>query len=302
MYCPNCKIFFPDEPGFCGFCGAPLIENPERVNKWDFVRGILCGLLIVAVIGGAVLGVLALQNLEISAPRGCGSPEAAVSAYFDAAKAGDAEGMLNTFSLQEYADHMVPEKAPGKEAPSEAGSSLLRSRNADLRRSTLLRQLETICLYTALPDLGRDGAVIGGQTSASGDRTPYKTPEAFIKQLEGSDVLKQLSSIKVRKILCTEDLHLEKNSPLDRQIRRSFREYAAQTRGDEFKEYLVEYEIGGKTCYRDMVVVRYGGKWYNYQPCGALSDALGDPETGILSRNAVEDAGILSASRRKGGF
>jgi predicted nucleic acid-binding Zn ribbon protein len=74
MFCPNCGNKIPDDSAFCGVCGSPIEPEKTPGNK-GALKIILIFALVIAIAGGAVLGVfksgIIKKNSKSNAPNYC---------------------------------------------------------------------------------------------------------------------------------------------------------------------------------------------------------------------------------------
>lgn len=258
MYCPKCKRSWPEGVAFCGTCGAPLVQEPKK-KKGGYWKGLLCGLLIMAVIGGAAVGIayFAARPASETAAHGYDTPEKAVYAYFDAMKAGDVEGMLDTFVSDEFLKHYDLDLwAKNYHAPRDfiylpADNDLAFSLNLQLVRRHALRNIIEAYIYDLYPDMTTDG-LTGSEI------------EAYFEQLSAEDMMDRLATIEIKNMYSVDEINDcmrlgNKKHPFGKHY-----EYVQDLYGfEDYSDYLIAFEMDGETFYRVLAQGCYNGKWYN---------------------------------------
>ena len=285
MYCPNCGQSFPEGTAFCGICGAPLVKDPRRKKekkKGSFGKGLFLGLLIMALVLGSVSLVFFFVNRPAASRRGWKTPEAAAEAFFAAAKQGDVEGMLRTFAFEEAEDHLDLDswfeqggnlnrkhivRVPGD-------SDLLRACNGADHRSEVLLDLQTSYFYLAAPEIYSPACGTISVVDYPPQAVVCETQEDLDALFRAEDIAEQLSTIEVRKIWSFDDVPEKAAKGLERSWKRFNKYYKALLHPEGLKDVFVEFEINGETCYQELVLVCFDGKWYNLSCRGAFGIRL----------------------------
>ena len=260
MYCPNCKKSMPDGMLFCGICGAPLVEKPKKSKKKKgFWSGLLCGLLIMALAGG----IFYVVTLFTGRSRGCSTPEKAALAYFEAAKKGDSEEMLEAFALEEYVenfdlaaycDYMITYSTGAPQYLPES-NEYFRGINLQQRRGNIGRRLSMSYLSLALPDNNSQPIAV--------DREPYGSGEEFVKAIDCRKLMDLLSEIEVQKVIPAESFHLAgEDEKTEERLRRSLQEKKKYLGCEDLAEVVVKFTMDGEIWYQDLSMVKYDGKWF----------------------------------------
>ena len=290
MYCPNCKKEYPKGTAFCGTCGSPLIEKPKKPKKKrPFLKGLLCGLLIMAVLAGTLGAVLHFTGG--SGSRGCGSPEDAVKAFMKAAKAGDMEAMLDTFAMEEYVENFdlaeysewikivtysVPEILPGT-------NEFFRGITVERRRGYIANKLTSSYLNRRFPEQNGKPFSIGGRPGA------YSSGSDLVKALDTEDLMEILDSIKVREIIPGEEIYREMKKKGIEENREKQAERDRKFLGcDETTEYVVKFDMDGETWYLNLSLVKYGSRWF-IKDIGGMLGTLAQASAGLMEEEQYED-------------
>ena len=289
MYCPKCKKEMPDGMKFCGVCGTPLVDPPKKKKKKKgFWTGLLCGLLIMAVIGGILQLIFLFRGDRVS---GYDTPEEAAEAYFKAAKKGNPEAMIDTFAMEPYVenydleaqcDHLgiysfnTPQLFPNE-------NDYLTGLNLEKRRSCILTSLATMYLNLCLPD--QEGKPVAF------DGKPYNTPQELIEDLKKEDFEKNRKHLEVLEIQSIEYYipkidHLEEGRDIIKENNKKVLHCEDST------ELMVKFSFGGETWYQDMSLVSYDGEWYLHQLGGIITNilAVSPMRMGLISEAELQDA------------
>ena len=274
MYCPNCNRSFPEGTAFCGTCGAPLVKDPKKKKKASFGKGLLCGLLIMAVIGGAVLGALWFAGRP--APRGYRTQEEAARAYMEAAAAGDPDRLLDTFALEEYTEHYDFEQLlqawravsiqSGNYPPDSAWGRALMT---EQRRCWVLQQLKDLYGMTQLPEWEEPGSLV----NMTGRNEEYGSVENYMKEMQFDDLPKLLSAMKVTGICtCEEYWGEDASSEFSDFCRETVVKFSPELSGyDALSSVLIAYTFDGEPCCQELTQVCFDGRWYNLKPGGPVT-------------------------------
>lgn len=290
MYCPKCKKHMPEGMRFCGICGTPLVEEPKKKEKKKkgFFTGLLCGLLIMALIGG----IFYLVTLFTGSSRGYRTPEDAALAYFEAAGKGDAEAMVDTFALEEFTDHYDLAAACDYMGRYQAGGAqslpntfdYLKTLNLEKRRSDVIQSFTYMYLSFVLPD--KKNLYIPMQDGN------FENGRDFVKTLNIRGLEEKLSSMEVANVRRVKDLY-----SLNGRFELGWTNYRENTmkylKCEDMEELLAELRVDGKTYYQDIVLAKIDGKWYNLQLGGPISWATDDYSTiegGFLSEEEMRSA------------
>ena len=215
---------------------------------------------------------------------GYDSPEEAVTAYLEALKDGDVEGMLATFAIETYVAEMDAQaylERLGAFQPTTGimplGGDYKRQAAVAARYGQLAESLAYQWMLYSWPEgyeefghaviLREDGAV-----------------EAFLAGLAENDAAARWQEMEIVEFVEPaelSDLYLSERN--QHNIARQVASYGC----DELVTVAVKLDIGGEEWYQCMNVARYGEKWYNLSLSGNI---------GILLAMSSYAAGLAPAA------
>ena len=180
---------------------------------------------------------------------GFGSAEEAVTAYLEAMKNGDVEGMLATFAIETYVAEM------------DAQADLERMA---VRYGQLAESLASQWMLYSWPEgyAAFDGASVA--LSEDGDA------EAFLAGLAEGDAAALWQEMEVVGFVEPERMSTQYSDGSQSRARQ-----AASYGCDEIVSVVAKLDIGGEEWYQCMDVARYGEKWYNLSLIGNIGHLLG---------------------------
>ena len=215
------------------------------------------------------------EGTETGAIEGPGfdSPEEAVTAYLEALKTGDVEGMLATFAIETYVAEMDAQaylERLRSFSPTNVslplGGDYQRQVAVAVRYGELANRLAYQWILYSWPDgyeefggvvvrLLEDGAV-----------------EAFLAGLAKNDAAALWQGMEVVEFVGPAELS---DMYLDERNQQNIARQAAIYGCDEIVSVVAKLDIGGEEWYQCMDVARYGGKWYNLSFVGYIGNLLG---------------------------
>ncbi len=208
----------------------------------------------------AALALLLACSAAFAADRlegnGYDTPEEAVLAYLDALNRGDTAGMLSTFAIESYAEHMDP----------GLYTQYMRRYNPAVKANYLPREdafalsLAVQARYggLAISLLANEAYEAAGEASV-----PARTAEeqeALEEKFRQSPALDPAG--KVEFVRWVDPAAMTRGQIGHAAGGRSF-PLNAYTGAEDLTERAAEIRIGGRTAYQIMTCARYGGRWYN---------------------------------------
>ena len=203
---------------------------------------------------------------------GFGSAEEAVTAYLEAMKNGDLEGMLATFAIETYVAEMdaqadlarmgVFQPSYGMRLP--LGGDYQRQVAVAVRYGQLAESLASQWMLYSWPEgyeefdgtavfLSEDGAV-----------------EAFLADMAENDAAARWQEMEVVGFVEPERMSTQYSDGAESRARQ-----AASHGCDEIVSVVAKLDIGGEEWYQCMDVARYGEKWYNLSLVGYIGHLMG---------------------------
>ena len=228
------------------------------------------------------------EGTETGALEGPGfdSPEEAVTAYLEALKKGDVEGMLATFAIETYVSEMDAQAylewmwafALGDFRGAPVSDPYLRQIVVYQRQAELANELYRQYLFYSWPEaygeFSADALRLNGEAEV----------EAFLSALSASTFTNTLGSLEIVEFVEPAELS---DMYLNERNQQTIARQAASYGCDELVTVAVKLDIGGEEWYQCMDVARYGEKWYNLSFSGYI---------GILLAMSSYAAGLAPAS------
>ena len=228
------------------------------------------------------------EGTETGALEGPGfdSPEEAVTAYLEALKKGDVEGMLATFAIETYVSEMDAQAylewmwafALGDFRGAPVSDPYLRQIVVYQRQAELTNELYRQYLFYSWPEaygeFSADALRLNGEAEV----------EAFLSALSASTFTNTLGSLEIVEFVEPAELS---DMYLNERNQQTIARQAASYGCDELVTVAVKLDIGGEEWYQCMNVARYGEKWYNLSFSGYI---------GILLAMSSYAAGLAPAS------
>ena len=203
---------------------------------------------------------------------GFGSAEEAVTAYLEAMKNGDVEGMLATFAIETYVAEMDAQadlERMGVFQPSYGmrlplGGDYQRQVAVAVRYGQLAESLASQWMLYSWPEgyAAFDGASVA--LSEDGDA------EAFLAGLAEGDAAALWQEMEVVGFVEPERMSTQYPDGAESRARQ-----AASHGCDEIVSVVAKLDIGGEEWYQCMDAARYGEKWYNLSLVGYIGHLLG---------------------------
>ena len=203
---------------------------------------------------------------------GFGSAEEAVTAYLEAMKNGDVEGMLATFAIETYVAEMDAQadlERMGVFQPSYGmrlplGGDYQRQVAVAVRYGQLAESLASQWMLYSWPE---GYAVFDGASVALNEDGDA---EAFLAGLAEGDAAALWQEMEVVGFVEPERMSTQYSDGSQSRARQ-----AASYGCDEIVSVVAKLDIGGEEWYQCMDVARYGGKWYNLSFSGNIGLLLG---------------------------
>ena len=203
---------------------------------------------------------------------GFGSAEEAVTAYLEAMKNGDLEGMLATFAIETYVAEMdaqadlarmgVFQPSYGMRLP--LGGDYQRQVAVAVRYGQLAESLASQWMLYSWPE--GYAAFDGASVALSEDGAV----EAFLTNLAENDAAARWQEMEVVGFVEPELMSTQYSDGAESRARQ-----AASHGCDEIVSVVAKLDIGGEEWYQCMDVACYGGKWYNLSFVGYIGHLMG---------------------------
>ena len=226
------------------------------------------------------------EGTETGAIEGPGfdSPEEAVSAYLEALKNGDVEGMLATFAIETYVAEMDAQAYLERlRAFSPTTGSMPLGGDYQRQAAVAMRygQLANILAYQWMLYSWPEGyEEFGYAVNLSEDGAV----EAFLAGLAENDAAARWQEMEIVEFVEPAQLS---DRYLNESNQQNIARQAASYGCDELVSVVAKLDIGGEEWYQCMDVARYGGKWYNL----SFSSNIG-----LLLGLSVYSGGLVPAS------
>ena len=203
---------------------------------------------------------------------GYDSPEEAVTAYLEAMKNGDAEGMLSTFAIETYVAEMDAQaylERLRSFSPTTGSMPLGGDYQRQVAVAVRYGQLANILAYQWMLYSWPEGyEEFGYAVNLSEDGAV----EAFLAGLAENDAAARWQGMEV--VGFVEPVELS-DRYLNEGNQQNIARQAASYGCDELVSVVAKLDIGGEEWYQCMDVARYGGKWYNLSFVGYIGHLLG---------------------------
>ena len=205
---------------------------------------------------------------------GFGSAEEAVTAYLEAMKNGDVEGMLATFAIETYVDEGDPLAYltriktffPGSAEGLPTGDPYLRELAVACRYADLVERLCQQYLFFSWPqaygDFNGGGLVLREESEV----------EAFLEALSASTFSSALAEAELVEFVDPATLLETYASPANQEL---LAKLQASYGCDELTDVVARLDVGGEEWYQCMQCARYGERWYNLSQRANIANLLG---------------------------
>ena len=203
---------------------------------------------------------------------GYDSPEEAVTAYLEAMKKGDVEGMLATFAIETYVSEMDAQADLARMGVFQPGYGMRLPLGGEYQRRVAVAarygQLADSLAYQWMLFSWPEGYEAFGDESIAfqedGDA------EAFLAGLAENDAAVRWQEMEVLGFVEPELMSTQYSDGAESRARQ-----AASHGCDEIVSVVAKLDIGGEEWYQCMDVACYGGKWYNLSFVGYIGHLLG---------------------------
>ena len=217
---------------------------------------------------------------------GFGSAEEAVTAYLEAMKNGDVEGMLATFAIETYVAEMDAQADLARMGSFQPGYGMRLPLGGEYQRRVAVAarygQLAESLAYQWMLFSWPEGYEAFGDESITfqedGDA------EAFLTGLAENDAAARWQEMEIVEFVEPAELS---DMYLNERNQQTIARQAASYGCDEIVSVVAKLDIGGEEWYQCMDVARYGEKWYNLSFSGYI---------GILLAMSSYAAGLAPAS------
>ena len=229
--------------------------------------------LVIEVDGETVMEEKPEVSKRVSASRVAGSfegpgfdsPEDAALAYIEAFNAGDVQGMISTFAIETYVDHVDRAATMNRlytfviasQDTNPMPTPYVRDLLVSDRYGDIARQLRWQYFYYAMPEEYGDG-IDKAVRFPSVDRT--QQIQDFLGAFDSSPVNEWIGNIAFVGFVPPEDLIGEEF--MDESNQENIKRLAACRGCDEIAEMVVHIQINGKDYYQCLECARYGDRWY----------------------------------------
>lgn len=202
---------------------------------------------------------------------GFDTPQEAVKAYLDGMKACDLESAVSTFAVESYVDHFDMQKdleyirdyyfgeqpfdLPPATKLSRELNILTRKRNIT---EGIAEQYENLCFI--------NGVYFGNATVIE-----EETPEDMLQNRREMARVLGPDTIKILGYIPSEDL-IEKYA--SEPVRDILHQRALRCGAEQVTSSIVAFELQGNPYYLCTDVIKYNGRWYNWQLGGQLAALL----------------------------
>ena len=203
---------------------------------------------------------------------GFGSAEEAVTAYLEAMKNGDVEGMLATFAIETYVAEMDAQADLARMGSFQPGYGMRQPLGGEYQRQVAVAarygQLAESLAYQWMLFSWPEGyeAFDGAAVVLSEDGAV----EAFLAGLAENDAAALWQEMEVVGFVEPERMSTQYSDGSQSRARQ-----AASYGCDEIVSVVAKLDIGGEEWYQCMDVARYGEKWYNLSLIGNIGHLLG---------------------------
>ena len=203
---------------------------------------------------------------------GFGSAEEAVTAYLEAMKNSDLEGMLATFAIETYVAEMDAQADLARMGVFQPSYGMRLPLGGDYQRQVAVAvrygQLAESLAYQWMLFSWPEGYEEFGGTTIS--LTEDGAAEAFLTNLAENDAAARWQEMEVVGFVEPELMSTQYSDGAESRARQ-----AASYGCDEIVSVVAKLDVGGEEWYQCMDVARYGEKWYNLSLIGYIGHLLG---------------------------
>lgn len=276
MKCLQCGHNITKKQAFCSACGAAAPEVPPK-KPFPF-KLVLCIALGISLVANIILLCLPKESSQIE-ERGFLSPEAAITAYAEAFRDGDVDGMIATFAIAPYVDcydleAYITQAGYYDFYNADVGlpndSEYKKQLNDYTRLAWIVRQIK--CGYFTLTGVDNSKTL---QTFPS--RGAEDDIGGFMQQLRDPTFDKKLSQMKIGNVLTKDDFSI------DESYSNALESYS-YLNVDELCDVAIEIEFDGEQYYLFMLTAKIDGRWYNISSVSPL---------GLLNGIASTSGGLM---------
>ena len=203
---------------------------------------------------------------------GFGSAEEAVTAYLEAMKNGDLEGMLATFAIETYVAEMDAHADLARMGVFQPSYGMRMPLGGDYQQQVAVAarygQLAESLAYQWMLFSWPEGYEEFGGTTIS--LTEDGAAEAFLTNLAENDAAARWQEMEVVGFVEPELMSTQYSDGAGSRARQ-----AASYGCDEIVSVVAKLDIGGEEWYQCMDVACYGGKWHNLSFVGYIGHLMG---------------------------
>ena len=203
---------------------------------------------------------------------GFGSAEEAVTAYLEAMKNGDLEGMLATFAIETYVAEMDAHADLARMGVFQPSYGMRMPLGGDYQQQVAVAarygQLAESLAYQWMLFSWPEGYEEFGGTTIS--LTEDGAAEAFLTNLAENDAAARWQEMEVVGFVEPELMSTQYLDGAESRARQ-----AASYGCDEIVSVVAKLDIGGEEWYQCMDVACYGGKWHNLSFVGYIGHLMG---------------------------
>lgn len=308
-FCPNCGNFLEEVTKYCPRCGyevdTPVVaqaeqDKPRGKRKRSFGTGLVCGILIAAILCGLVFGGWSLLKPEDKIEgNGFDSPEEAVLAYLEGLKNCDANAMVESFAIETFAENFdlhaqLEWKLRAMPNLYNNTTPFGEETTAGKRHGDVALTVQRTILKFCLTDTEYEALTQGSSVAfiAAESRIGYDMIDDFIDLLTDPDVEEAFSEMEIGDFLEAEDLmHDGAQETYNSRPAKEHRRIQETVYGyEEIVPIAIEVEIGGEDYVFLMSVAEFDGKWYNFEvDVGFLGIIPSELKVDIYTGFAIEE-------------
>ena len=242
--------------------------------------------LVIEVDGETVMEEKPEVSKRVSASRVAGSfeglgfdsPEDAALAYIEAFNAGDVQGMISTFAIETYVDHVdraammnrLYAFAINMQDTNPMPTPYVRDLMVSERYGDIAQQLRYQYFSYAMPEAYGDD--IGKPVRFMSDDRAQEIQD-FLGAFDSSPVNEWIGNIAFVGFVPPEEVVGE--IFMDERNQGNIKKLAACLGCDEIAEIVVHIQINGKDYYQFLECARYGDRWYVQSLMGNAPNLLG---------------------------
>ncbi|MBQ9148134.1 MAG: hypothetical protein IJX69_01065 [Oscillospiraceae bacterium] len=289
-YCRICGRQFVGDEQFCAGCGIAASVDPEESRKTllrDFILGIVCGLLVCALIAALVFWVVGRirdtdkadtamgQRGTTFEGEGFASPEDAIEAYLAALSQGDVAGMTSTFAVETFVDNFdVETMLERNSAYSVSMYQIFRNDNGYTQALNVARRYASVTT-----EFSEAYFTITGNAEKFGpvSRVESGSEAEFMDAIMEAEWLEILADMEVNWIYMDGEMTKidEKLDPAGEQLSKLLPSYMDMYGCEAYSMALVDLTIDGQDYLLSLDVACYDGVWYICQQSGLPGTLLG---------------------------